>query len=291
MIWFAGVSNVYSTQSAISSAPLPCPPEHQHRWKRPARRQARAAFTLIELLAGQPKRLARRQARSAFTLIELLVVIVILAVLASLLVPAVGAALEKSRRTGCRNNMKQLGVALVQYADDHDGWLVLKGDKPSYLVSGNGNNPITGEYPFRNHVLKMFSNNYITATAAWLCPSDKRDGVSGNIVVKDPRRFDTITPVYNTQGHCSFMYLAGHNTDRSLEAPAEAPVLADEANDIENGNPVGGSIKALKDWDNHGLAFRNVLHLDSHVAALQSPDTVNTIFATLKEPTKLQMVD
>jgi prepilin-type N-terminal cleavage/methylation domain-containing protein/prepilin-type processing-associated H-X9-DG protein len=240
-------------------------------------------------LAGLPERPARRQARSAFTLIELLVVIVILAILATLLVPAVGAALEKSRRTGCRNNIKQIGVALVQYADDHDGWLVLKGDKPSYLVSGGST--LTGEYPFRNHVLKMFSNNYLTATAVWLCPSDKRDGVSGNIVVKDPRRFDTTTPVYNTQGHCSFMYVAGHNTDRSLEVPAEAPVLADEANELENGNPSGGNIKPLKDVDNHGLAFRNVLYLDGHVAALQAADTVNTIFANLKDAGKLQMVD
>ena len=227
--------------------------------------------------------------RDGFTLIELLVVIVILAILATLLVPAVGAALEKSRRTGCRNNIKQLGVALVQYADDHDGWLVLKGDKPSYLVSGGST--LTGEYPFRNHVLKMFSNNYITATAAWLCPSDKRDGVSGNIVVKDPRRFDGTTPVYNTQGHCSFMYVAGHNTDRSLEVPVEAPVLADEANALENGSATPGNMPDIGPADNHGAAFRNVLYLDGHVAAMQDSDAANAIFNNLKDPAKLQSVD
>lgn len=227
--------------------------------------------------------------RDGFTLIELLVVIVILAILATLLVPAVGAALEKSRRTGCRNNIKQLGVALVQYADDHDGWLVLKGEKPSYLVSGGST--LTGEYPFRNHVLKMFSNNYITATAAWLCPSDKRDGVSGNIVVKDPRRFDTTTPVYNTQGHCSFMYVAGHNTDRSLEVPTEAPVLADEANALENGSATPGNMPDIGPADNHGAAFRNVLYLDGHVAAMQDSDAANAIFNNLKDPAKLQSVD
>ncbi|MBA3312105.1 MAG: DUF1559 domain-containing protein [Planctomycetota bacterium] len=57
--------------------------------------------------------------RRGFTLIELLVVIAIIAVLIALLLPAVQAAREAARRISCRNNLKQLGLALHNYHDVH----------------------------------------------------------------------------------------------------------------------------------------------------------------------------
>ncbi len=120
-------------------------------------------------------------ATHAFTLIELLVVIAIIAILAALLLPALNKANATARSAGCKNNLRQLQLAWLMYADDHDGRLVpnwLVGNFPSgYLgITSTSNSWLAGSAYLDDSTAGVCRGalwRYTQNAAIYRCPSDK----------------------------------------------------------------------------------------------------------------------
>lgn len=153
--------------------------------------------------------------RSGFTLIELLVVIAIIAILIALLLPAVQQAREAARRSQCKNNLKQIGLALHNYHESHRTFpsgIIRTGTKPDWnnlLGWGTMILPNLDQAPLYNQInvnqawmtgggsaSNLNEPAAKTGLSVFVCPSD-----AGQLINKDSWKvYDPNTAKTGTEG-------------------------------------------------------------------------------------------
>lgn len=233
----------------------------------------------------------RRRHRLGFTLIELLVVLTIIALLAALLLPALGSAQQAGRKAACLSNLRQMGIAIHGYAGDFEGRIPY-GPKAPPFTSPASFYPSTGA-PTSLLSLQggapvgqglLLAHHLATQPRVLFCPANDQP-VDAQTELSRVGRF---------QAQGSYYYRHGGNTQLfdDLATPLRAPRLDDLGT-----NRLGAPVRALamdsqflcppdlesfnvRPRTHHRQKLANLLFADGHVGSRRNSDGRFTVDLT-----------
>lgn len=235
----------------------------------------------------------RPRKASGFTLIELLVVIAIIAVLLSIMMPAMGKIKEMARDTACKSNLKSIGLALAMYLDDFERKIPNTQSSNGFLWDNASGVPL--KPGVSNAYWGTFYRDYLKETEVFGCPSLRRvpEGLIYSYTdFPDPAKVIQHA-AYGLNHHSKNR---GRNTN-TIKFPAELIYATDHAEPRpecgaddsfhNNDSPGAMNLTSYRQGGNRSTYYRqifrhavrksdpyetggraNILWLDSHVTAL-----------------------
>jgi prepilin-type N-terminal cleavage/methylation domain-containing protein/prepilin-type processing-associated H-X9-DG protein len=227
-----------------------------------------------------------RAARQGFTLIELLVVIAIIAILAAILFPVFAKAREKARQSSCLNNQRQIAVAILMYAQDHDEtlpdsssvWPEINVDRNILMCPTKGKK-VANAYVYNDEVSSLSLGEFTDPTGTMLTADGQHAATAGDSTANPPvlptydncaYTIDDLDARHSNKFVCT--YADGHVEVASL-FPDKLPVRGALVLWLKADAIDGGSVSVWQDASSKGNNM-NIINATTQAAATLNVSTV-----------------